>query len=392
MLKKSIILGTIAIVATTVFFLRHNEAPPNTEASAPPGMFHASDAQWASLKLAPVEQKTFHTTVKTDGKIAGNDDTTTPVFSPYSGRVTKLFAKAGDHVERGDPLMAIAAPDFVNARAQLKLAITNEKRQHDLYDAKSGSLKDWQQAQADLETAKGNFRMAESAAKTKAMNNDGADAIVVAPISGTVTQRQVGIGQYINSAAGGAANPAFSIGDLRVVWLLANVRETDAPSMRVNEPVEVHVLAFPDRVFKAKLIYVAPSIDPGTHRLPVRAEVENIDGALKPEMFASFSIITDEDTEATAAIPAEAVIYEGENAHVWVAQSDDKLIGLRPIHVGRSSDGEIEVLDGLKTGEMVVTSGSLFIDRAAKADDQSAPSDSDTAKPMKKETNEEQGL
>src|SRR5208282_4859890 len=148
-----------------------------------------------------------------------------------------------------------------------------------------------------------------------------------------------GLGQYINSAAGGAANPQFSIGNLNTVWLVANVREVDAPVMRVGAPIEVRVLAYPDKVFKAKLTYVAPSVDPNTHRLPVRAEVENIDGALKPEMFASFSIITDEDTATTTAIPEEAVIYEGENAHVWVAQPDEKLIGLRPIHVGRSLDG-----------------------------------------------------
>jgi len=331
-------------------------------------MFHASDAQWASLKLAPVGESTFHTIVKTDGKIAGNDDTTTPVFSPYSGRVTKIFAKAGDHVERGDPLMAIAAPDFVNARAQLKLAIANEKRQHALYEAKTGALKDWQQAQADLETAKGNFRMAEMAAsKTKTGNDTDGDAIATAPISGTVIGRQVGLGQYINSASGASA-PAFSIGDLSTVWLLANVREADAPSMRVDEPVEVRVLAYPGRIFNAKLTYVAPSIDPSTHRLSVRAEVENTDGALKPEMFASFSIITDNNTTTSMAIPEEAIIYEGDKAHVWVAQ-DDKLIGSRQIHVGRNSDGEVEVTDGLKLGEKVVTSGSLFIDRAAKMDD-----------------------
>jgi len=372
MLKKVIILTIIAMVAE-FFFFHHSETPQNTEVTVPPGMFHVSDAGWATLKLAPVQQKAFHTTIKTDGKIAGDDDTTTPVFSPYSGRVTKLFAKAGDHVERGAPLMAVAAPDFVTARAQLKLAINNEKRQHELYDAKTGALKDWQQAQADLETAKGNFHMAEiAAANTKTSNDDGTDAIVAAPISGTVTGRQVGLGQYINSAAGGAANPAFLIGNLSRVWLIANVREDDAPLMRVDELAYVHVASYPDRVFKAKLTYVAPGIDPTTHRLSVRAEIDNADNALKPEMFASFSIITDDNTTETASIPSEAIIYEGEKAHVWVAQPDTKLVGLRDIHIGRSNEGEVEVLDGLKPGEEVVTSGSLFIDRAAKADDQNA--------------------
>jgi cobalt-zinc-cadmium efflux system membrane fusion protein len=130
--------------------------------------------------------------------------------------------------------------------------------------------------------------------------------------------------------------------------------------------VEVRVLAYPGRIFKAKLAYVAPSVDPNTHRLPVRAEVENPDGALKPEMFARFSIITGDDTEAPA-VPESAVVYEGETARVWVAGAD-KSLALRQIRVGRISEGKVEVVAGLAPGEQVVTSGSLFIDRAAKGD------------------------
>jgi cobalt-zinc-cadmium efflux system membrane fusion protein len=87
---------------------------------------------------------------------------------------------------------------------------------------------------------------------------------------------------------------------------------------------------------------------------------------LKPEMFASFRIITGEDSR-TPAIPEAAVVYEGETARVWVA-GPDRTLALRPIRVGRVSDGQVEVLAGLRPGEMVVTSGSLFIDRAVKGD------------------------
>ena len=128
-------------------------------------------------------------------------------------------------------------------------------------------------------------RTLESAAKIDP------EAIVAAPIRGTVIQRKIGLGQYINA---GAADPVFAIGDLSKVWLVANVRETDAPLMRVGQAVEVRVLAYPGRLFSAKIAYVAPAVDASTHRLPVRAEVDNSDGALKPEMFANFSIITGE--------------------------------------------------------------------------------------------------
>ncbi len=98
----------------------------------------------------------------------------------------------------------------------------------------------------------------------------------------------------------------------------------------------------------------------------MRAEIDNTDGALKPEMFANFSIITGDDT-AAPAVPEDAVVYEGETARVWVAR-DGKSLALRDDRVGRTSDGKVEVLSGLKPGEKVVTGGSLFIDRAAKGD------------------------
>jgi cobalt-zinc-cadmium efflux system membrane fusion protein len=111
---------------------------------------------------------------------------------------------------------------------------------------------------------------------------------------------------------------------------------------------------------------VAPEIDPVSHRLPVRAEVDNTDGALKPEMFASF-IISADDSVTRPAVPDSAVIYDGSDTRVWV-QGPDGSIAARSVRLGRSAGGKREVLDGLSTGEKIVTSGTLFIDRAASSD------------------------
>ena len=362
-------------------------------AAPPPGTFRPTAAQLAQLKFAPVVKMRFRTEQLTDGKIALNSDKTTPVFSPYSGRVTRVIAKLGDKAKRGDPLLAIEATEFAQgqndlvgaagalntATAQLKLAQTNEQRKHGLYEGKAASLQDWQQSQADLITAQNNLRSAETAlaavrSRLRILGRTDAqiDALeraqrmdpvtyILAPISGTVTDRQVSPGQYIQS---GASTPVFSIGNLSTVWLVANVREVDAPLMRKGAPVEVRVLAFPGRVFKARLDYIAPSIDPNTRRLTVRAEIDNPDGALKPEMFASFSITAGAESEAPA-VPAQAIVYEGDSARVWVMQQGNS-IGLRQIRTGRSHDGMVEVLAGLNPGERVVTAGALFIDRAAK--------------------------
>jgi cobalt-zinc-cadmium efflux system membrane fusion protein len=157
------------------------------------------------------------------------------------------------------------------------------------------------------------------------------------------------------------------IGDLSKVWMVANAREDDAPLLRKGDPVEVHVPAYPGRVFKGLLNYVAASIDPTTHRLPVRAEVENPNGELKPEMFASFRIITGADT-THPAVPQDAVVYEGDTAHVWLADDQAKTLAIQPITPGPTRNGLVEVLGGLKAGQKVVTAGAVFIDRAATGD------------------------
>jgi cobalt-zinc-cadmium efflux system membrane fusion protein len=371
-------------------------AEHSTEAAKPaPGTFKPTKEQWAGFKIEPVRLVSFRPGQVTEGSIAIDDDLTTPVFSPYSGRVIRLIAKLGDHVEQGAPLFEIQASEFVQvqndlitalanlqtARSQLTMAQTTEKRAHELYLAQGGALKDWQHAQTDLVTAQNTVRADEIALHTvrrrlrilgkddteiaalEAQPTQKLDSVttVRAPIAGIITQRQIGLGQLINSTAGGASNPVYTIGNLSTVWLIANVREVDAPLMQVGLPVEVHVLAFPGPVFRVKISWVAPSIDPSTHRLSVRADVENPDREPKPGMLANFSIITGEAAIAPA-VPQHAIVYEGETARVWVA-GQDGTIAARSVRVGQTADGMVEILGGLTEGEKVVTSGALFIDR-----------------------------
>lgn len=375
--------------------------PAAEQPAPPPGFFRPTEAQWSSLALEPVRELVFRRVVETEGKVAVDDDRSTQVFSPYSGRVTRLFVRAGDAVEKGQPLLAIAGSEFVQAqndlisaagalkvaRAQLDLSRTSEKRAEALYEARGEALKDLQQSRVDLATAEGGLRTAEIAYaavrnRLRILGRSDADidelalsrhvatlspeVQVTAPIAGIVTQRQVGLGQNIVSAAAGGSTPVFTIGDMSKVWLLAYVREEDAPSMRTGEPVEARVVAFPGRVFRGRLDYVAAGLDPATHRLFVHAEIENPGQILKPEMFGDFQIQTGPGVPAPA-VPEEAVIYEGPEARVWVALKDHSL-GLRTISAGRTQDGMVEVLGGVSAGDSVVTGGSLFIDRAAHSD------------------------
>ncbi len=380
------IIGMIALLAGG-FWAVHSMSGTTTAQQVKaesPGTFRPSKTQLDTLAISQVQLMSFRSEQLTDGAIAYNDDTITPVFSPFSGQVTRVIAQIGDRVKKGDPLMVVAATEFVQAKsaliaahAQVLLATAAEARQHELYLAKAGAQKDWLQSQSDLVTAQGNLQAArnqlsilgkseheisaiENGAKALEINPQ---ALVKAPVSGTVTQRQVGVGQYIQSASGGATVPAFTIANLSTVYMIANVREEDAPLMHVGLPVEVHVLAFPDRVFRAKLSWVAPAMDSNTHRLLVRAEISNSDGALKPMMFANFSVVTSGEVKAIG-VPQSAVVYEGSEAHVFVANSDGTL-AIRPVRIGRISGDFIEITSGLSAGEKIVTRGTLFIDRAA---------------------------
>jgi cobalt-zinc-cadmium efflux system membrane fusion protein len=376
------IAATIVVIAVLVFWfggrLFGQHEAPIAQAPSPPGTFRATAQQLKTLTVESVGLHGFISEELTEGKIAVNGDRETPVYSPYSGRVTRVIAGLGDTVKAGAPLATLQASEFVQAQndlgaavAQVKLARITETRKHALYDAKGGSQQDWQQAQADLATAqialdsvRNRLRILGKSDSEIAMLEDSRTmnpvATIRAPIAGVVVDRQVGPGQYLQSGSG---TPVFTIADPSSVWLLADVRETDAGLVRLGQPVEVHVPAYPNRAFKARVSYVAAVVDANTHRLPVRAEIDNRDGALKPEMFANFRILTSTAAESVA-VPQAAVIHEGDAAHVWVVTGDG-LIAYRAIRTGRDNDGLVEVLDGLQPGERIVTKGGLFIDQAA---------------------------
>jgi cobalt-zinc-cadmium efflux system membrane fusion protein len=189
--------------------------------------------------------------------------------------------------------------------------------------------------------------------------------LITAPIAGTIVQRKVGPGQYVGS---GQTDPVFIIGDLSTVWVVAYIRETEAPMVHVGQPIYFTVLAYPDRAFPATISYVAAALDPSTRRLLVRATVNNAEGMLKPEMFASVKILTGEGDNAVA-VPRDAIIYEGDTARVWAVREkdDEKAIELRRIKVGLTNGNMVEVVKGLAPGDRVVTKGSLFIDRVASS-------------------------
>jgi cobalt-zinc-cadmium efflux system membrane fusion protein len=354
--------------------------------------FTPTPSEWATLTIEPVAEKTFRAEHVTEGKVAVDEDRSTPVFSPYAGRVTKLLARPGDNVTQGQPLFTIEAADTVQAqndyiaaitalnkaKSALDLAQIQDKRAKDLFEGKAVPLKDYQQTQANLIQAQNDLRSSETALEASrkklfilgftdetisAFQGRGTinpEITIFSPISGTVVQRKIGPGQYVNA---GASDPVFVIGDLSTVWLIAFVRESDAAVVSVGQEISVNVMALPGRPLTARINYVSAAIDPATRRLLVRAIIDNKAGLLKPEMFANVTIYSPGDHPAPA-VPKQALIYEGDQVRVWVAH-DDKSVELRQIKTGLVNGDLVEVDGNLKAGEQIVTRGSLFIDRAA---------------------------
>jgi cobalt-zinc-cadmium efflux system membrane fusion protein len=395
--RLAFVLVAIALVigavmgASRIFVQRANSETARV-ARGGSSRFLPTDAEWASLAFEPAKEQVFRAEHITEGKIAVNEDSSTPIFSPYSGRVVKLLVKPSDVVERGQQLFVIEATDTVqalnetitalsalnSARSKLNLAQINEKRQNDLYAGKAVPLKDWQNAQNDLVTAQNDVRSAETALEAahnrlrilgrseeqitafERTRQISADTPIYSPLAGTVVQRKVGPGQFIST---GASDPVFVIGDLSSVWLTAFVRESEAADVRVGQDIDFKVLALSGRTFKARIDYVAAAIDPTTRRLMVRATIDNKDNLFKPEMFASVTIYAGGDHKSVG-VRKQALIYEGQRVRLWVA-NDDKSLELREVQTGLINGDYVEIRTNLKPGEKVVVKGSLFIDRAA---------------------------
>jgi membrane fusion protein, heavy metal efflux system len=345
--------------------------------------------QLHQLTIVNVELYPFRAQKTAIGQIAFNEDASTVVLTPFSGRVTRLIAKVGDTIKRGEPLFEIDSPEVVQAqtdliaavhgldkaKSQLALAKRVLDRQTGLLADRATSQRELDQARNDHAAAESDFKTAEGAlmaARNRLRVIIGRDQreververdrmvnpllTISSPIDGTVIARKVGPGQYVRSDA---ADPLYSVADLSVMWLKANVPENDIPLVRVGQELEVTVAALPDRTFKARVTAVGAASDAATRRVVVRSEIPNPDGALKAEMFATFKIATGLATPAPS-VPIDAVIWEGPEAIVWV-QQDPMVFQRRRVKTGIEQEGRVQIREGLKVGDRVVARGAIYV-------------------------------
>jgi membrane fusion protein, heavy metal efflux system len=344
-----------------------------------PDNVELAQSQTESIDVTTVSERTFPLQRDAVGSIDFNEDLSTQVFTPYQGRIVKLFAKLGDNVTRGQILFTIESPDLIQADSTLIAAagvldLTSRAldRARELYKVQGIAEKDLQQAISDQQTAEGALRAARNAVEVFGKTAEEIDRmiktrtidpylVVPSPISGQVTARNAAPGLFVQP---GNPPAPYSVADITRVWMNASVTESDMPLVHKGQKIEVSILAFPGRVFDGEISTVGATVDPQLHRGMVRAEIDDPKHELLPGMFASFIIATGAPEKA-AAVPLDGVIRQGDGTTtVWVT-TDHRHFRKRAVKIGLQHDGYDQILEGVRPGEQVVTKGAIFLDNFA---------------------------
>lgn len=347
--------------------------------SSPNESVELTATQLRSVSIQPVAERAFALEREAVGNIDFNQDMTVQVSPPYQGRIVRLLAKTGDTVKKGQLLFTIDSPDLVQAESTLissagllKLTTSVLERAKGLYAIQGIAQKDYEQAVSDQQAAEAANKAARDAVRIFGKTDAEMDRIVQqrrvdaqmpvpSPISGVITARSAAPGTLVQPGG----NPApYTVADLSSKWLLAEVPEADLPALRLDQEVDVRLLAYPGRVFHGRITNIAAGVDPNTHRATVRSQVSDPNNELRAQMFATFTVHVGDVTQAPA-VPLEAVVREGDGTmSVWVT-SDRRRFTRRTVKIGQQQSGFDQIVEGLKTGEQIAATGALFISNAS---------------------------
>jgi len=348
------------------------QAPDKLKSTA--GLANHSQELQPQIVVEAVQLKPITGDLSLPGKVQYSEDRYAKISSPVVGRVVEVRAKLGDKVAAGQVLLSIesadigaAYSDFVKAESDLQLTKRNYELAKDLYETKALSKKDLVQAENDYLKAQAEFRRARGrllALRVPAAELDKprTERLITSrfdlksPLTGTVVERNVTVGLMVG------ADPTqmlYTIADLNVLQVVAEVYERDLSRVSKGTPVTVTVEAYPDETFSGTIVYVGDVVDPTTRTIKVRCNVTNHDLKLKPEMFARVRLKTGSSTPVLA-LPKQAVIEVGGQAFVFVQAADGRYVR-RPVVTGTMSGDSIEIREGLQAGERVVVKGALLL-------------------------------
>jgi membrane fusion protein, heavy metal efflux system len=359
----------------------NTKAAPSVNSNADPTV-DLSPSQLTSIKIEQVGNYAFPVEKEAVGNIDYDEDLSVQVFPAYQGTIIKTFVELGAEVDKDQPLYTIKSPDLIQAESNLigaaatyELTTKELARAKDLYTTSVGvPQRELEQAISDQQTAEGALKAARDAVLVFGKTDAEIDqmigsrkidpALVVrSPITGKVTYKVAQPGFLVQP---GNPPAPYSVADVNLKWMLANVPESDSGFFHLGQPVDVRTLAYDGRVFKGKVSKIYETVDPNTHRVTIRSEISDPKNDLRPGMLANFVIRVDAPVEAMA-IPANGVVREPDGTMgAWVT-TDRRTFTEKVIKVGLRNDGRVQILDGLQRGELVVSDGAVFLSNMLQA-------------------------
>jgi cobalt-zinc-cadmium efflux system membrane fusion protein len=342
------------------------------------------------IKLATetVSPRPFTGYLTIPAKVLTNQDNEAQIGSLVQGRVHRVFVKIGDFVKAGQVLMTVEGLDvgeikagFLIAKAALDYTKANYERQKKLFDEKIGSQKTLLESQAEYEKALAGYRAEDKKIHSVGLNDEdvtngnmdeehtSGTLPIKSSINGFVAERNVVIGQLVD-----AATTAFRIINTGVVWVDGQIYEKDITKIEQKTDALFTTAAYPSEKFNGKIIYIGQTVDEQSRTITVRGEFNNPSGRLKPQMFGELKIPASAMAEAVM-VPEEAVVKEAGGEYLFVQKSgtagSDGLLTFekRKVITGTSSDNRIEIKEGLKKGEKIVSKGVFYLKSELKKEE-----------------------
>jgi len=354
------------------------EAPPEGLVKLTPEGVKA-----AGIEVQTVAATTPAVLISATAVLEMNGDRVARVNPRAAGRAVSVNVSQGDRVRHGQVLAQIDSVDmdqawsnYLKAKGRLDLAARSARREEILFQKKVSPEKDllkarqeFSEAEADLLLAKERFRLLGVEVQHLGTDTNGTDQKrplipVCAPLSGAIIEKTVAQGEMV-----GPEKTLFMVADLSTLWLMVNLYEQDLGQVRTGMQVKLSVSAYPGKEFKGRISYLADVIDEKTRTVKARVTIDNKDGSLKPGMFATASIdsVKDSRAEKVIVVPEEAVFLDGSERYVFIHEGNGRFV-VRRVSVGPAAGLKIEIKEGLKVGEALVTQGVFTLKSELKKD------------------------
>jgi membrane fusion protein, heavy metal efflux system len=284
---------------------------------------------------------------------------TIPVISLASGRVVDIRARVGDAVKKGQTLLRIRSDDISGGFDAYRKAISDEllarkqlDRAKDLYAHGAIPMQDLEVAQDTEDDAKTTLDTATEHLRLLGSDPDNPKGIVdiLAPVSGVITDQQVTNAAFVQAYS--APNP-FTISDLTSVWIVCDVYESDMSNVRIGQPVDIKLNAYPDKVLRGAISNIGSILDPNIRTAKVRIEVANPGEMMRPGMFATATLYSKEKRNYTS-VPASAIVHLHDRDWVFIPVQE-KFKRIQVVSGEQLPNNMQEILSGLQPGQQIAT-------------------------------------